>query len=753
MLENIFSSIYSAIATGLDWVLIRFLASLDISLDAFLTMVPFLGTSYKMFQTLGVGIVTIIAVYQLIKFFGGSLSETGDTPINILIRSALAAGLVYFGGYIVEYIIDFAKVPYDAFLFTNASSLSDSGILGEGFFENIGEATILYSIGGAGAGLSLGGLLIALFVIVMIGWNILKLALEIVERYVMTCLLAFVAPLPFATIGSKSTSAIFSKWLQMLLGQCIIMTLSVWSMKLVISSLAATVLADEAFIIHLIIVLAICRIGQRIDSYMQMLGIGVATTSGSLLDEMVSTVGTFDRLRGRGKGGGGGDSGGRGGVLGGISDSRGNVRPEAVGSGLIGSVLTARNYAKAAKAQGESVGGQISAAKDGAVKGFGLSKGDRSLFTGRGYNDQQTLPTSTDKAGQILQSGDGKSVLDGVASANGARINEKTGMLAGPAAAVGSMMAANFNNPDAQETLSATAKKGSSEAVEHGLFGNNNRLGFDESSGVSQAESDQLGSDMMYSTFKSSFDGLNDKVATWEGMSDSEKAAHPEMQPTPAEQNLYAAGQAMETTAMDSTDGDSGRLQNFSAANVGEYRKMGREASADLVDADGQKVASVSAVDAAAFNRMAPEEQSGYVPMQSATGASYYMKATPVGQTERIDMSGQPITSTAAPAPASAEAPVVPATGTATETVTQPAGSATQPVGSVQVSGEAKTAEAPATTVVTKTEVTQGARPAPTVETIKEYHAEDAPAPRSAHGSQQPNQGSKKPPKGKKPKS
>lgn len=59
------------------------------------------------------------------------------------------------------------------------------------------------------------GVLLALIIIIVIGWNTIKLLLEVVERYLMVGVLTFTSPLAWSTVSSRSTHQIFSKWFSM----------------------------------------------------------------------------------------------------------------------------------------------------------------------------------------------------------------------------------------------------------------------------------------------------------------------------------------------------------------------------------------------------------------------------------------------------------------------------------------------------------------------------------------------------------
>ena len=306
MLETIVSWIASVCSELLDFVVTAFLGMMHLDLGSISESFPALTVGYRIFQSIGIGLIVLIAVVQLFKFFLGQLADVRDTPVHILLRSAIAAMLIWFGGFFVELAIDLAKIPYDIFVNYDATETND------GFFtvmrDNLGDMNL---IDGMTASLGEAAMLVlSLILILLVGWNILKLMLEVCERYLMIGVLAYSSPLIYPTFSSQATSDIFKRWVGMFCGQCVLMTISAWMLKIAISGFSLKV-TDTNVLFRIMLTLAFCKIAQRADTYMQQLGIGVATTGGNLLDEAIGFGMALSR--GRGKRGGAGSADGKGG--------------------------------------------------------------------------------------------------------------------------------------------------------------------------------------------------------------------------------------------------------------------------------------------------------------------------------------------------------------------------------------------------------------------------------------------------------
>ena len=231
---------------------------------------PYFGTAYAILQACGLGLVLAIAAVNLFKVFLGSLSKAQDTPTQILVRAALATVLIYLGGYLLSAVVGIAKVPYDIFIGSDAIT------------HHFGIPDSLLTDLSVAVGVGAAGLLVSLVLIIAIAWNLIKLLLECVERYLMVGVLVYTSPLIYPFLSSAATATVFQRWVGMFCGECALMSLSVLFTKLSISALSSTS-GGNSVIAKLIMCLTMCKIAQRVDSYMQQLGIGVPTTGEGIL--------------------------------------------------------------------------------------------------------------------------------------------------------------------------------------------------------------------------------------------------------------------------------------------------------------------------------------------------------------------------------------------------------------------------------------------------------------------------------------
>ena len=287
MLTSIIQSLSTAFGDLLEAVINAFLAALDMDLSSYLDVFPLLSDSYTLLRGFAVGLTAIIAGKSLATFWFGSVEggQVKDRPIMILLRTFFAVLGIYWGGYLLEYIVHLGSIPYDEFLNLNGVSLRTTTF----DFSNFLTGFLGAGTGLGAAGVILGDLavsILSLLLTVIIAWNLFKLMVEICERWLMVGILVYTSPLIYCTIPSNSTAGIFRKWVSMFVGSVMQMSLSVMFLKLILSGFNSG--SETSFLVKLFMILALCKISQRIDTYLQQLGIGVATTGGSMLDDLIT---------------------------------------------------------------------------------------------------------------------------------------------------------------------------------------------------------------------------------------------------------------------------------------------------------------------------------------------------------------------------------------------------------------------------------------------------------------------------------
>ena len=106
MLTSIIQSLSTAFGDILEALLNAFLTALGMNLSSYLDVFPLLAISYDILRSFSVGMIAVIAGKSLASFWFGSVEGTAkDRPMMVLLRTFFAVLAVYWGGYVLEYIV------------------------------------------------------------------------------------------------------------------------------------------------------------------------------------------------------------------------------------------------------------------------------------------------------------------------------------------------------------------------------------------------------------------------------------------------------------------------------------------------------------------------------------------------------------------------------------------------------------------------------------------------------------------------
>ncbi len=280
MFEALISTLIESCGQLIDVVCTVMLKMMSCNLSSFLEYFPFLDVSYTVFQTIGIGIVLIIAVVETNKFAFANEEKLMDTPLSIIGGSLFAGVGIFMGGYLCELITNLANIPFNYFADADAVEWTPISTFSKNFTIGCFEDIVAGGIGGT-------ALLLGTFLLIaLIGFNIIKLLLEVCERYLLVGVLAFLSPLFFATLTSRKTREIFSKWLSTLIGQCISMSVSAWMIRLILSGFDINE-NGSTLAWRLLLILALCKVAQRTDDYMRDLGISSFKTGSNEMSDLI----------------------------------------------------------------------------------------------------------------------------------------------------------------------------------------------------------------------------------------------------------------------------------------------------------------------------------------------------------------------------------------------------------------------------------------------------------------------------------
>ena len=238
----------------------------------------------QIFGVIAYSIATLLFFIEIYKSVFTTVFGKAQSPIQCLARYAITVILITVSQQLISPIIDLFSYFYEM---TTTYTVLDDGTLG------VGSILIKFLVLGFGSA----GFILAIIFIIML-WilvkEILKLIVEMLERYIVSCFLIIFAPLGFSFIGSPTTERVFTSYMTMVVSQLFLLIINSLWMYSVLYLMANTYFSIANFIF----ILAFVRTGQKIDELLQSMGLSVAKTGGDLFDSLGSVVYTAKNMLG-----------------------------------------------------------------------------------------------------------------------------------------------------------------------------------------------------------------------------------------------------------------------------------------------------------------------------------------------------------------------------------------------------------------------------------------------------------------------
>lgn len=367
ILSGVVSYLFGLALNLLDAAINGFLGALGFDLDTFERYFPAAADYQEVIVGFGVGLLLIMLVFQLFRNFGVMLDMEAEDPLKILGKTTLFLGMILYSRSIVNTILGLMADPYAIFLNTASTPYE---------FRLTTLATAMFGSVFANPFMAI----VTLILMLVLGWQFLKLTVECVERYIVFYFALYCAPVVFATGAFKSTAQIFKSWCRMVASQAMLLLLNIWSIKLFLSFMPVFERDSSNMVFNFLMGYAFLKFAQKADTLLRILGLNTASTgdmvrslggtiagiamtirtAGGMANHVTSAIGQrFGGTDAAGKKGGSPSGGGGGSSGDGIGGMGSRSRPQAEGpspdtggaasGGVTASGISAakRNFAKA----------------------------------------------------------------------------------------------------------------------------------------------------------------------------------------------------------------------------------------------------------------------------------------------------------------------------------------------------------------------------------------------------------------------
>lgn len=239
---------------------------------------PGVNTMKQAILILACFFVILLFFLKMASVFLGPLANA-ENPFSIILRTALAV----FGVAFSYHIFAVFQSPM-ASIFNEFTALAGEKGLSDDFdfstfkiLENPFELDYASDLGAAA---------IYFFLIIAIVIAFVTLILEMIERYLVLCLLFYTSPLAFSSLVSKEmTESTFVAWVKMVISEYILIMMNLFFLYTFIYSISDSktgIGSFEEYIIFSCALIGWLRLGVRIDAHLKTLGLSTAQTGGAL---------------------------------------------------------------------------------------------------------------------------------------------------------------------------------------------------------------------------------------------------------------------------------------------------------------------------------------------------------------------------------------------------------------------------------------------------------------------------------------
>lgn len=209
----------------------------------------------------GWGLLIGNCTFQSMKAMFSGLGFEGESPVILLCRTGIFGFLLVFSRQICDICLGIGKRVIDLI---GIPTQVDLVLPDDSHFPGVGASWVLVIIIGF-----------------ILGFQLLKLFLEIGERYAIVAILTLMCPVGLAMGGSKSTKDICAGYLRTFASMILMMVTNVLFLKLILSGLAT--MPSDAFVLPwCVLLVGLVRVARKVDSLISKIGLSPAITADPL---------------------------------------------------------------------------------------------------------------------------------------------------------------------------------------------------------------------------------------------------------------------------------------------------------------------------------------------------------------------------------------------------------------------------------------------------------------------------------------
>lgn len=255
--QGFFEWVYSLVLECWNYFSTALLDIMSLDFAYIKTHVPVVEDIMQIFLAVGWALLLENLVFRAIRSMVSGLGFEGEDPKMLFARTFVFAFLLLASSQICKIGLDLTS---RIMALLEIPDVIDVHLVDNGLFGTLSAAWLL---------------VIICDIIIM--FKVLKLLLEVAERYVILAVLSITAPLAFSMGGSKSTSEIFTGWCRMFGSMCLLMVANVMFFKMLLS-VVSTIPSGLDVFPWMVLIITIVKVAKKADEIITRIGLNPAIT-------------------------------------------------------------------------------------------------------------------------------------------------------------------------------------------------------------------------------------------------------------------------------------------------------------------------------------------------------------------------------------------------------------------------------------------------------------------------------------------
>lgn len=228
-------------------------------------------------------------------------NKKAESPGRMFVGIVISGVLMFIAQDLMFLLFDSVIQPLTSEF---SKAIEDSSLLqsSSGVFDMIGSSLI------QGFSTGLISIILAIIMLIIIGVNFFKLALEMVQRYVIIAVICILSPLAFAAGACQETRDIAKRWFRMFWSQGILLFLNVWCIGISLQCMINVQSYSGDILIWALITYGFIKVAMQLDDILRNAGLDITKQTAGLVEDlwtagrvMGGLIGGASALAGAGK--------------------------------------------------------------------------------------------------------------------------------------------------------------------------------------------------------------------------------------------------------------------------------------------------------------------------------------------------------------------------------------------------------------------------------------------------------------------